>query len=388
MVATPGQQPQPRMVSWSSQAHGRSEYLRLRSVVDALVRIAEHPGDTRSFLGEATATVMELTRATGAVVLMAEGDGALRVASARAQMRRVDRAAFGDGQTLARACLASHQALHSDFALTDPRMEGPARAQCSLESLIATPLRFGDQVLGVLEVCSSVPCAFDGIDAQAVALIGNALGGALGRQVALEDNARLLARLESSLEATRAQAREYQDAALYDALTGLPNRTQFLQRLDAACRRHDRPEQFALLFLDLDDFKAVNDTHGHAMGDAVLRETAAALSGRLRAGDLIARLGGDEFVVLLESLRHGSTDMPAIAQGVVAALGHPRSIDGVELRIRGSVGWVLHDGRSDASSLLAAADAAMYRNKRARRRKAAGNPAGNPPASPVVSEAL
>ena len=142
--------------------------------------------------------------------------------------------------------------------------------------------------------------------------------------------------------------------ALYDALTGLPNRTQFLQRLDAACRRHDRPEQFALLFLDLDDFKAVNDTHGHAMGDAVLRETAAALSGRLRAGDLIARLGGDEFVVLLESLRHGSTDMPAIAQGVVA------------------------------SSLLAAADAAMYRNKRARRRKAAGNP----PASPVVSEAL
>lgn len=375
MVAGGGRQAQPRMLPWSSAAHGRSEYLRLRSVVDALVRVAEHPGDTRAFLGEATATAMELTRATGAVVLMTGDDGALRVASSRGQMRRVGRAAFDEGQTLARACLASSQVLHSEAAQSDGRIHGDARAAHALASLIATPLRFGDQVLGVLEVCSSVACAFDDIDTQAVALIGNALGGALGRQVALDDNARLLARLEAALESTRARAREYQDAAYYDALTGLPNRARFMERLDAACRRTDEPGRFAVMFLDLDGFKEINDTHGHAMGDAVLRETAAALRSRLRAGDVIARLGGDEFVVLLDSLRDGRKDLPVIAKDLAASLEEGRPINGVPTSIRASVGWVLHDGRADAAAMLAAADTAMYRNKRTRRRAAASSAA-------------
>lgn len=356
------------MVSWSSAAHGRSEYLRLRGVVDALVRIAEHPGDTRSFLGEATATVMELTRATGAVVLMADDRRRLRVASARGQMRKVARSAFGSGQTLAHACLRSHQVLHGDAALSDARIEGPACAEYSLHSLIATPLRFGEDVLGVLEVCSSVACAFDDIDTQAVALVGNALGGALGRHVALEDNARLLARLEAALETTRAQAREYQDAALYDALTGLPNRAHFLARLEEACQQHQGcKDGFAVLFLDLDDFKAINDTHGHAMGDAVLRETAVALRSLLREGDLIARLGGDEFVVLLGSLRHGERDIRAIAAHLLKSLAAPRRIAGVEQGIAASIGWVVHDGVAGTSALLATADAAMYRHKKSRR---------------------
>lgn len=93
-------------------------------------------------------------------------------------------------------------------------------------------------MLGVLEVCSSVTLAFDEIDAQAVALIGNALGGALGRQVALDNNVRLLAQLQASLHATQAKARKYQGAALYDALTGLPNRAHFLARLEELCQEH------------------------------------------------------------------------------------------------------------------------------------------------------
>ncbi len=351
-------------------------------MVDALVRVAEHPGDTRAFLGVATATAMELTRATGAAVLMAGDDGSLRVASARGQMRRVGRAAFDNGQTLARACLASHQVLHSEAAMSDARIDGDARADHTLASLIATPLRFGDQVLGVLEVCSSVACAFDDIDTQAVALIGNALGGALGRQIALDDNARLLARLESALESTRARAREYQDAAYYDGLTGLPNRARFMERLDAACRRGDEAGRFAVLFLDLDGFKEVNDTHGHALGDAVLRETAVVLRSRLRAGDVIARLGGDEFVVLLDSLRDGRRDLPVIAKGLVSSLEEPRLVDGVPLHIRASVGWVLYDGRSSATALLAVADTAMYRNKRARSRSAGAST----PSAPVAIE--
>ena len=127
----------PRATPWVSPARGKSEFLRLRSVVDALVRIAEHAGDTASFLDQATRTVMELTRATGAVVLMADGAGALSIASARGQMTGMDAHAFDSGQTLARACLRLHQALHSDNAFDDPRIEGGARARWQLHSLPA-----------------------------------------------------------------------------------------------------------------------------------------------------------------------------------------------------------------------------------------------------------
>ena len=365
--STPTPRATPRATPWVSPARGKSEFLRLRSVVDALVRIAEHAGDTASFLDQATRTVMELTRATGAVVLMADG-ATLSIASARGQMKGMDGHAFESGQTLARACLRLHQALHSDNAFDDPRVDGGARARWQLHSLIATPLRFGDDVLGVLEVCSSVSRAFDDLDAQAVALIGNALGGALGRQVALDDNARLLSKLEAALTVTSAKAREFEDAALYDALTGLPNRAHFLAKLEEVCLAHaGAPEGFAVLFIDLDDFKAINDTHGHATGDAVLAETAATLNACLRESDLVARLGGDEFVVLLGGLRHGERDVEAIAANISAALKRPRRVELVELGIEASVGWVSHDGNSDAATILAAADAVMYRHKKARR---------------------
>ncbi|MGH8075892.1 MAG: diguanylate cyclase domain-containing protein [Lysobacter sp.] len=344
--------------------------MRLRTVVDALVRIAEHAGDTASFLEEATDTVMELTRATGAVVLMASDDVSLTVACARRQMAEVGAEDFDRGQTLARACLRSHKVLHSDVTRGDDRIAGSARADHQLQSLIAMPLRYGDAVLGVLEVCSSVTQAFDDIDVQAVALVGNALGGALGRQVALDEHARLLVRLEGALKATQAKARWYEDAALYDALTGLPNRAHFQARLEEVCLAHQGDRNgFALLFLDLDGFKAINDDYGHATGDAVLRETAIALKGCLRDADLIARLGGDEFVVLLPSLRDAEHDMQAISATIQGALGRPRTINGVGLCIRTSVGWVAYDGESDAGAVLAAADAAMYEHKKSRRPK-------------------
>ncbi len=351
-----------------SAARGSSEFRRLRSVVDALVRIAEPAGSTASFLEQATGTVTELTRATGAVVLMARDGQPLAVASARGQMLGLPTDAYDKGQTLARACLRAQRPLHSDSAMTDERIQGPARASRQLYSLIATPLRFGDDVLGVLEVCSSVSRAFDDLDAQAVALIGNALGGALGRQIALDDNARLLERLEVTLEATHAKARKYQDAALYDALTGLPNRSHFLARLDEVCQdAAGEADAFAVLFLDLDDFKAINDSHGHATGDQVLRETATTLSSCLREADLVARLGGDEFVVLLSNLRNGERDVQVIASNIIASLRAPRLIGGVETGIEASVGWVTNDGTSGAQSILAAADEMMYRHKKARR---------------------
>lgn len=342
--------------------------LRLRSLVAALASTAEHPGETAGFVEDALGTVIELTRATGGVVLLDRGEAGIEVSCARGQMKSLGVDAYSGGETLARACLVRHAPLRSDAAADDSRINGDARARVGIHSLIATPLRYGDGILGVLEVCSSVSHAFDDVDAQAVCLIGNAMGAALGRQLALEENARLLRRLHDALLDTQATARMYQDAASLDSLTGIPNRPAFEAQLDAFCATHaGEKDRFGLLFLDLDGFKEINDTYGHAMGDEVLRATAASLREAVRDTDVVARLGGDEFVILLTKLRRADRDVQTVAASVEDELARPRLINGVRLRINCSVGWVLHDGAAGADEILRAADAQMYANKRARR---------------------
>jgi diguanylate cyclase (GGDEF)-like protein len=347
-----------------------SEIHRLRGLVAALAAVAEHPGSTQSFIEYALDKVVEVTRATGGVVLLSGAEAGLDVAFAHGQMTKPTPDEFNGGETLARACMESGTSLRSDATASDARIHGSARRVHALHSLIAAPLRYGGSVLGVLEVCSSVSQAFDDIDAQAIALIGDAMGGALGRQLALEENARLLRRLHDALLDTQATAQMYQDAASLDALTGLPNRASFETQLEAVCAAHQgQPHRFGLLFLDLDDFKEVNDTHGHAMGDEVLRATGAALRETLRDTDVVARLGGDEFVVLLSSLRDADRDVRSVAEAVEDELARPRVVNGIRMRIKCSIGWVIHDGAAHAPEILHAADERMYEQKRERRRR-------------------
>jgi diguanylate cyclase (GGDEF)-like protein len=152
--------------------------------------------------------------------------------------------------------------------------------------------------------------------------------------------------------------------ALHDQLTGLPNRQLFLDRLDQALRRAKRGgASVALLYLDLDQFKGLNDAYGHAHGDRVLVETACACA-RVRESDTVARLGGDEFVVVLPDLLHAEDALP-VAEKIRESLYDPEA-DGGRLFLGASVGvacFPLHG--HDQDSLLARADAAMYEAKRA-----------------------
>jgi diguanylate cyclase (GGDEF)-like protein len=155
-----------------------------------------------------------------------------------------------------------------------------------------------------------------------------------------------------------------QKLATNDTLTGLPNRAFFNEALAhaiAQSQRHGRP--LALFFLDLDRFKNINDTLGHAIGDRVLQEAAARLRGAVRASDLIARLGGDEFVLLVEEFRD-TAQLAEIATKVLKAFEPGFSIEGQELALSASVGVCAFpkDG-TDAQALLASADIAMYRAK-------------------------
>ncbi len=156
--------------------------------------------------------------------------------------------------------------------------------------------------------------------------------------------------------------------AASDALTGLPNRTIVLDRLDMAVASAQRSGTLVgVLFIDLDDFKAVNDRHGHAAGDAVLCAVGVRLQQLLRASDTVGRIGGDEFVAISPFLR-STADLDVVVQKVRDALRTVVLHEGMSIPVDGSVGAALFPRDADASTaLLAAADADLYRDKNVRR---------------------
>jgi diguanylate cyclase (GGDEF)-like protein len=153
--------------------------------------------------------------------------------------------------------------------------------------------------------------------------------------------------------------------ALRDPLTGLPNRVLLDDRIEQALRRSRRSgEHFALIVVDLDGFKDVNDVRGHRAGDAVLRTLARRFEAILRASDTVARVGGDEFVVL--SMETGSDDTAAaLVSRLRHALRRPFRIDGTSIEIDGSIGWAVFPADGGTSDeLLSRADGQMYATKR------------------------
>jgi diguanylate cyclase (GGDEF)-like protein/PAS domain S-box-containing protein len=169
--------------------------------------------------------------------------------------------------------------------------------------------------------------------------------------------------LAAALTRLRTEERMRHDA-LHDPLTGLANRTLLYDRLAQALARSAREQQpTGVLFIDLDDFKAVNDRFGHAAGDAVLAELAVRLRAAVRPADTVARLGGDEFIVVCEDVDRETAT--ALGRRMDAAIRQPLTVDGTEHRLTASIGIALGD--DDAEALLARADAAVYRAKAAGR---------------------
>ena len=168
--------------------------------------------------------------------------------------------------------------------------------------------------------------------------------------------------LVDTTEQKRLEAQLLHDA-LHDPLTGLANRVLFADHVERALasRRRGRTK-VALLFLDLDDFKVVNDTLGHRAGDRLLIEVARRLTEATRDGDIAARQGGDEFTVLLDRV-HGVEDAVASAERLAASLRQPIELEGLNISITVSVGIALASDENGADDLLAHADAAMYAAK-------------------------
>ncbi len=185
------------------------------------------------------------------------------------------------------------------------------------------------------------------------------------------------AELARSLSIANAKLQSVNDVlqkqAFVDPLTGLPNRVLFEDRLLHAVRRSERAEErisernqqrLAVLFIDLDGFKPVNDSLGHAAGDAVLKEAALRLRSTARDTDTVARVGGDEFVLLMEDVANVA-DCVTLARRLVDALAQPFATPGRQVEISGSIGIVVYPDQGHRDRLIANADAAMYAAKRA-----------------------
>jgi len=168
----------------------------------------------------------------------------------------------------------------------------------------------------------------------------------------------------SDITPIKAAEKQLHYTAHHDSLTKLPNRLLFTSMLEHAISRAARTgQQLALLFIDLDHFKIVNDTLGHPAGDQLLQAVATRLEGALRSQDLVARLGGDEFTVLLEDI-HGREDAALLSRKLIDAIGEPVLLDGRDVVPSASVGIAVYPlDASSGTDLTRAADAALYRAK-------------------------
>jgi diguanylate cyclase (GGDEF)-like protein len=217
-----------------------------------------------------------------------------------------------------------------------------AFAEVDVQSAMAAPVHEGGTVVGSLAVASYRP-ARSYSEAEQEML------------VAFAEHASL-----ALMDAKTVDLMLHQ--ALHDSLTGLPNRRLFLDRLQHALQRRGERSKVAVLFLDLDRFKEVNDTLGHDAGDRLLVEVAGRLRDCMRPSDTIARLGGDEFAVLMEEL-DADRDAGSLAERMDAALREPVALDGREVFVTASMGIALQ--RGGGGDPLRDADTAMYRAKAA-----------------------
>jgi diguanylate cyclase (GGDEF)-like protein len=158
----------------------------------------------------------------------------------------------------------------------------------------------------------------------------------------------LTARLRRTTEELRQEGEKVNHLAYHDVLTGLPNRLSFRNEVERALRRTRRGESFALLYLDLDRFKDVNDTLGHPIGDALLRDVAARLQAEVREVDTVARLGGDEFAMVQTDVRQPNAAQ-ALATRCIEALSEPYIIDEHRIVVGVSIGVALAGADSNAS---------------------------------------
>jgi diguanylate cyclase (GGDEF)-like protein/PAS domain S-box-containing protein len=320
---------------------------RENAAVAWLGRLALDEQDLNAVLDEVAAVVAGTLEMDHAVLLQLEAPGgALRVAAAvgaRQGVLHQMRLPAIPGSLLD-AALGHHEPLIVEDVGKDQRFrDHPLLREYMVGSGMSVAVRTRRGVWGLVAVYSETPRAFRPDEAEFLRAVANVVSGAVERREVEE---------------------QIRHRAVHDALTGLPNRTLVLDRLGGALKRRQRDGGLvAVLLLDLDQFKLINDSLGHQAGDDLLTTLAPRLRDALRPADSVGRLGGDEFVVICEDLE-GPHDAIQVAQRVLTAVSQPLVLRDEEHFVSASLGIAVAESADiDAESLIRDADAAMYRAK-------------------------
>lgn len=331
----------------------------LLRIIDIHGQVAEMGLDQAGVMKLVTQTTLELVAADGAVIEIAEGDSlSYRAASGTAVAQLGVKVALK--ASLSGACMRSTEALICTDSEQDPRVDRAACRRVGLRSMVVVPLMHVGQPVGVLKAMSREVGHFGPKQAELLTLLARVVGTAM-------------------YWATHYGQDDLFQRATHDDLTGLANRAMFLEQLRGALQRSRRTQQsLAVLMLDMDGLKPLNDHHGHSVGDAALVEFARRLKDTARGEDVVARLGGDEFALLMPSV----SDANGVRQfelRLQEALRQPFVFRGQHHPVRASCGFAMHpaDG-ARAEQLIDCADQRMYESKRERKKALADVPADQP----------
>lgn len=291
---------------------------------------------------------LELVNAEGAVIELAEGaDLVYRAVSGAMEAQlgtRVRRS-----KSLSGLCLTEGHALVCEDTEADARVDLEACRRVGVRSMVVVPLTHGGEVVGVLKASSARPGTLGPEDAEILVLLSNLVGAAM-------------------YWATRYGKDDLFYRATHDDLTGLANRSVFMDRLRLAVTQVERMAPgVAVLSVDMDGLKQINDVHGHAAGDAALIAFGQRLSAAARDTDTVARLGGDEFAIILSPL-HAADGLPVAIERFESQLTGSIEYGGAQLSLRGSIGGaVCPQDTTGFAGLLELADQRMYEAKRRRK---------------------
>jgi diguanylate cyclase (GGDEF)-like protein len=339
---------------------GNTELLtRLQQLLGSLAEISTSVQGTQQLLQRVVTETMQFTGAAGAVVERLVGDDVEYLSAAGSIAAHVGLRMPLQG-SLSGLAVQTREIQRCDDSETDPRVNREACRRVHARSMLIVPLLFHDEVIGVLKAASDQPAAFGEGEEQALKLSAGIIGAVIGRQSQLEVREREGAALQAASE-------RHRQASLTDALTGLPNRRAFETQLGEELQQPDlAPGRMALLFLDMNGFKAINDDLGHHVGDLALCKVGEIMVASLRNCDTVSRLAGDEFVALVRGLDGGQPQLEWLCQKLLAAFAQPQALSaGLSLTLSVAIGAAMHDDLSlTRSDWLKRADAAMYAAKR------------------------
>ena len=321
---------------------------QLLAIIRAQQDITRYGLDLNSVMSLVLETTQRLTGANAGAIELVDGRQMVYRAVAGAASHMLGLVLDMDA-SLSGICVKSRQVLHCDDSEIDQRVDRAACRSVGLRSMIVAPLLHDQQVLGVLKVMAPQPRAFNECDIAVLQLMSELVAAAM-------------------YNADQLRQDELYRKASTDYLTGIANRSRFMEHgRNAIALAKRESQELALLMLDVDGLKSINDNFGHSYGDAAIKEIADRIQSMVRQSDLAARIGGDEFAVMLSGV-HDWNSVEVFMSRLLKVCDRPLELPGSRLNVGASIGASLypHDGIS-IGALLAVADERMYNAKRQRK---------------------